>query len=75
MAGIYGWFAFPQSNMDTAALYEWKVEQEETFDPFTGPAWDALDEDEQEDFEMAYWAAGCCFYKPTEWNGLEYQTP
>lgn len=70
-AGLYGWFAFPNSNLDTMKVWETRLAEREAYADSTA-------------FHLAYptpkdrmgfWSEGACFYTPTTVDGLENKIP
>lgn len=72
MAGIWGWFLFPDSNLDIYKRYEWDLTRIEETKIATGNPdihWTFTDKQKGQ-----FWLSGACFYTPTTTDGMEYQT-
>jgi hypothetical protein len=67
MAGIYGWFLVPSSNLDIWKVWETRIAEREAFDSnddFSAAYPDAKD-------RFGFWTEGLCFYTPTTVDGIE----
>jgi hypothetical protein len=69
-AGLYGWFAFPNSNLDTMKVWETRLAERETYTDETFEANFLSSKD-----KMGFWSEGACFYTPTTVDGIENMIP
>jgi hypothetical protein len=69
-AGIYGWFVFPNSNLDTWKVWEIRTAERETLTDLMWTANYPTDKD-----KMGFWAEGLCFYTPTIEDGIANKVP
>lgn len=70
MAGLYGWFVFPNSNLDLWKLWEVRTAEYETYEPEAFETAFPTHKD-----KMGFWTEGMCFYTPTTVDGIENQVP
>jgi hypothetical protein len=70
-AGLYGWFAFPNSNLDTMKVWETRMAEKEAY-----ADWEAFSVAyPTHSDKMSFWSEGACFYTPTTQDGLAFKIP
>lgn len=70
-AGLYGWFAFPNSNLDTSLVWVNRLADRELY--ADDAAFDLAYPTSKD--KMGFWSQGACFYTPTTQDGLENEIP